>query len=93
MPVAAPKLIETIVSETSVRLLFADKPDPAEATAWVEVCAPLTDLKMPGMDRPLFDPEAAAPLHAEVQLAALRYARDVIGGETQALSELVGRNR
>ena len=30
---------------------------------------------------------------AEVRLAALRYARDVIGEETQRLSSLAGRNR
>jgi hypothetical protein len=83
------KLIETIVSETSVRMRYADDADPAKATQWIDFQVPLSDLKSPDQHNPLGDIESR--FLAELRLVALRHAREVIGAETQRLSGLVGR--
>jgi hypothetical protein len=84
------KLVETKISETTVHMRYADNPDSATATAWIDFQVPLTELKHPqNRQNQLGDPELQ--YLAEVRLAALRYARDVVGGETQRLSGLAGR--
>lgn len=84
------KLIETVVTETAVRMRYADRPQ--DATAWIDFQVPLAELVHPAQTSvPLGDPERQ--LLAEVRLAALRHVRDVIGGETQRLQELRGRTR
>jgi hypothetical protein len=82
-------LVETIVSETTVRLRYADHVDPAKATEWLDFQVPTADLKSPDQHNPLGDIESR--YLAEVRLVALRHVRDIIGAETQRLSGLVGR--
>jgi hypothetical protein len=65
--------------------------DPKEAEYWIDFQVPLDELKHPQTNNPLGDPEKQ--FLSEVRLAALRYARDVIGDETQRLSKLAGRIR
>jgi hypothetical protein len=87
-------LVETKVLEDAVQLRYADSFDPALATEWAEFRVKLSELTHPivqGTPRPLGDP--TENFVGEVQLAALRRLRDVIGAETQRLSALIGRMR
>jgi hypothetical protein len=83
------KLIETIVSATSVRMRYSNDEDAAQATQWIDFQVPIADLKGPDQHNPLGDIECR--YLAEIRLVALRYAREVIGVETQRLSNLAGR--
>jgi hypothetical protein len=85
------KLIETTILANAVHMRFADHHDPKEAEYWIDFQVPLDELKHPQTNNPLGDPEEQ--FLSEVRLAALRYARDVIGDETQRLSKLAGRIR
>ena len=93
MVTAKLSLIETTVSEYSVRMRYADKTDPTKALAWIDFCFPLGDLVHPDSrdGQPLGDPEKQ--YLGEIRLAVLRAARDLIGAEIQRLSALAGRNR
>jgi hypothetical protein len=82
------ELIETRILGDSVQMRYADHADAASAA---EPLANLTQPIVRHQVEPLGDPQAQ--FLGEVQLAALRYMRDVIGGETQGLSELIGRIR
>lgn len=89
---SAMKLIETTVLESSVQMRFADDADREKASEWIEIRVPTDSLRDPFAGAsPLGDLDKR--LLAEVRLVALRYARDVIGDETQRLSELVNRRR
>lgn len=79
-------LIETTISKTAVRMRYADNAETEMASEWLEFVVPLSPLELPR--EPLGDPKLRTL--AEVQLAALRRVRDVVGGETQRLSELAG---
>lgn len=88
------QLIETKILADSVQLRYADHADPSQATEWCDFRVSLRNLVHPlvqGQPRPLGDPQEQ--FVSEVQLAALRYMRDVIGGETQQLSALIGHIR
>lgn len=77
------KLISTTIKEASVHMRYADHADAAVATAWLEFQIPLvTERRQDGKP----------PLLAEVQVAALLYARGVIGEGTLALELLADRN-
>jgi hypothetical protein len=84
------KHLATTILETAVRMHYADNPDPTKATAWIEFQVPLANLTIPvgdGRDlEPLGDPGRL--LLAALRGAALRYAQDVLGEETQRLSGL-----
>jgi hypothetical protein len=83
-------IVQTTIGETSVQMRLADNADAQAATQWIEFCVPIAELKAPGGS-------SLGVLEgyylAELRLAALRYVRDVIGGETQRLSEFAGRIR
>ena len=85
------KLIETTVLEKMVRMRYADNVDPVKATQWIDFQVPLALLELPSVngDHPLGDPESR--YLGSIQQAALRYARDLIGAETQALADRVGQ--
>jgi hypothetical protein len=87
------KLIETAVTETAVYMRLADHADPEKAKHWIDFQVPFEKLMVPaGMgENPLGDPELRSL--AEVRLAALRYAREIIAAETQHLSGLVAHRR
>lgn len=88
------QLIETKILPEVVQIRYADNPDPTLATEWCEFRIRLVGLTHPmmrGAPQPLGPPEEQ--FVSEVQLAALRYMRDVIGEETQRLSALIGRIR
>jgi hypothetical protein len=79
------KLIETVISETSIRLRYADETDPTKAVEWVDVQFALSGLK---------NPEDAKPelqYVAELQRAALDRLQAVLSGEIQRLRSLAGR--
>lgn len=80
------KLVETKISENAVHMRYADNPDTTKVTQWVDFQVPLADLKYVdhGIERQLGKLEDR--YFVEIQLAALRYARDAIGAETQRLS-------
>ncbi len=79
------KLIATTITETAVRMRFADAEDETRATKWIDFQVPLDGLKLPS-DTGLGDPETH--FLATVRQAALRYARDIIGDETRRLASL-----
>jgi hypothetical protein len=83
------KLIKTTVSETTVRMRFADQSDAAEATQWVDFQVPLGDLRSPKGQEELGDPETR--YLAEIRLVALRFVRDAIDAETRRLAGLANR--
>jgi hypothetical protein len=83
-------LVETTIGESLVHLRFAD--DPNQSLFWIDIQVPLSELKSPNeQDQPLTNLDMQ--YLAEVRLAALQYARAIIGAETQRLSALVGRRR
>lgn len=87
------KLVVTAITETHIRMRYADSHDSAKATQWLEFQLPLAGLDVAVNSTakiPLGDPELARLV--EVHLAALRAARDVIGGETQRYSRLRDHN-
>lgn len=86
------KLVETAIFESSVKMRYADHADPLKATEWFEFRIPL-DLLVDPIDHRKKFPEVNESFVAEVRAAALRYVRDVIGGETQGLLALISQNR
>lgn len=88
------QLVETRILADSVQMRYADNADPILASEYCEFRVRLANLTHPmvqGTPQPLGFPEEQ--FVSEVQLAALRYMRDVIGGETQRLQALIGRIR
>jgi hypothetical protein len=88
------KLVETKILADAVQMRYADHADPLRAVEFCEFRVKLEGLTHPlvqGKPQPLGNPQEQ--FVAEVQLAALRYIRDVIGGETQHLQQLSGRIR
>jgi hypothetical protein len=83
-------LIETMISETAVRMRYADQPEPARATEWVDFQVKLADLMVPTDPGELLENPESHYL-ATIRLAALRRARDVIDGENERLLSLAGR--
>lgn len=79
------KLVETSVTETAVRMRFADTPDAAKAKAWVDFQVPMAELTVLS-GSPLGDPNTRR--FSLVRLAALRHARSVIAQEMKALEGL-----
>ena len=77
------KLISTTIKEATVQMRYADHANPALATAWLEFQIPF-EVTQRQDDKP--------PLLAEVQVAALLYARGIIAAETRALEPLADRN-
>ena len=85
------QLVETKISGTMVHMRCADNPDSAKAIQWIDFQVPLALLELPSSqgDHPLGNPESR--YLGSIQQAALRYARDLIGAETQALADRVGQ--
>jgi hypothetical protein len=83
--------VETTISETTIRIRYADHSDPAQATNWFAFEVPIgPDLMLPNHTggRDIALGELPTRLFASIQLAALRYVRDAIGEETQRLAGL-----
>jgi hypothetical protein len=85
------KLIETIVTTTSVRMRYADNADAAKASQWVDFQVPLADLKHPENQLEMNPEKLESQLLAEIHQAALRCARDALNNEMRRLSGLRGR--
>ena len=83
------KLIETRIAGKAVRMRFADRDDPKEASEWIEF---QVSPEYVVMGHNLFDDPDRLFL-AEAHLAALRRARDVIGDEISRLSTLSNQLR
>jgi hypothetical protein len=85
------QLVETKISETTVQMRYADNPDSAKATVWIDFQVPLKDLTLPDADQeyPLGDIEIR--YLGSIRQAALRYARELIGEETQRLASHIKR--
>lgn len=82
--------IETTISAATIRMRYANDPDPVRATEWFAFEVPVGSLKLPvegGPEPALGDPESRHL--AAIRLAALRYVRDAIGDETRRLAHLV----
>lgn len=76
------RLIETVVSGTSIRMRFADQTNPADAKEWIEFQVPLSPLKLLNQNTeeiPL-GPVEKRSLEL-VREAALRYVQNVISEE------------
>jgi hypothetical protein len=90
----AMKLISTSLTETSIRMRYADHADPTKATQWFDFQVPLTELVDPRSrgsqtPDPLGDPNQE--YLGAVRLAALRYVRNLVGDETQRLTAVGNR--
>jgi hypothetical protein len=81
------KLVETKISGATVRMRYADHPDSALATQWIDFQVPIAVLMASDQRTPLGDVEER--YLAETHLAGLRHAREIIGAETQRLAQLV----
>lgn len=75
-------LIETTISEKSVRMRYANNADPIEATEWIEIQVPISGLKT-NADNTVDDPQTKRL--AIIQRAALRYVQEILSGESQGL--------
>jgi hypothetical protein len=74
------KLIETTISETTIRMQYADDPDPEKAQEWLDFQVPLKGMELPS--GPLGDSrERSLRL---IQAAALRKVRDLVDDEIRA---------
>jgi hypothetical protein len=87
------KLVETTISETTVRLRYANENEAAKSTEWIDIQVPLAELLVPHTHQPTKIGNPEPYFVAEVRLAALHYVRDVIGAEIQRLGVVAGRNR
>jgi hypothetical protein len=76
------KLIETTISETTIRMQYADDPDPEKAQEWLDFQVPLPSLMLP---RSEVLGETRERTLRQVRLAALRYVQDVIAAEIDGL--------
>jgi hypothetical protein len=85
------KLIETKILANAVYMRLADDTDPQKADYWIEFQVPLDELKLAGIAGEEELGEIERRFVGSVRLAALRYARDLLGEETQALSSRIGR--
>jgi hypothetical protein len=83
------KIVETTVTEETVRVRIANNADPTKATRWVDIQAPVSDLTV-GHEAPLGIVKIRRL--AAIHQAVLRYARDAIDAEIDALEALDGRN-
>ena len=81
-------IVETKISETSVRLRYADNADPAKATQWMDFQFPLGDL-LNSEKKPFADLQLE--FLVEVQRGVLRQARDLVGAEMKRIADLAGR--
>ena len=83
------KIVETTISETSIRMRYADSSDPLKATEWIDFQLKLSELKRPSGTK-LGEPE---PLHlAELRRAALQCVQDLLDNEIRRLRESSNRN-
>ena len=81
------KLVETSISESAIRLRYADHSDPAQATEWIDLQVKLAPLLDPSdKKQPLGPPERH--FLGGVQLAALFQAQDAINTEIRRLREI-----
>ncbi len=83
------KLVETTVTETTIRLLLADNPDPALTASWIECQLPMASLKL-GSGTAIGDPNIRRL--ALVHQAALHEARNAITAEIRRLEGLASSN-
>jgi hypothetical protein len=79
------KLVETAIRPTVVRLRYADDDDQSRAMEWIDFQFIAASLKHPKTDAVLGD--LGPRFLLEIQGAALRRARDVIGAEIQRLRD------
>jgi hypothetical protein len=77
------KLIGTTIASDCVRMRYADDPDPAKATNWLDFSVSVSDLLAPQSMSPL-GPILDRHL-VVIQQAALRAARRAIDAETAVL--------
>lgn len=82
------KLVQTMLTETAVRMRYADHADPAQAKEWIDFQWKLADLKDHG-NRSLGDPELL--YLAELHRAALLQVRDAASAEIQRISKKADR--
>ena len=85
------KLLETTLTETTVRLRYADHSDPAKAVQWIDFQVSLEGLTLPlprGSEDLGDDPNTR--ILAEVRLAALLRARALIAAESQHFESFRG---
>jgi hypothetical protein len=86
------ELIETTISEDSVRMCFANEQEPSKATGWIDFQVPLHGLNSPtSANTVLGDPQLR--FLEEIQRAALRYVRDAITDEIDVRVSLANRRR
>jgi hypothetical protein len=76
------KLIETTVSEKTVRLRLADKAEPAEATEWLDVQMRHQDLKLPSGT---VVPRIRAQALGALEIAALDHVLRIVQREIERL--------
>jgi hypothetical protein len=85
------QLIETKILQNAVYMRLADDPEPQKAAHWIEFRAPLDELLFAtfSADVPLGDIEKR--YLGSVRQSALRYARDKLSEEIQAIANRIGR--
>jgi hypothetical protein len=80
------KHVETRISETTVRMRYADDPDPVKVTHWLDFRVALNDLQVPDQNGMHALGDLERRYLASIRLGALRYARGVIDDEIRALA-------
>ncbi len=77
MQIQRTTITEIEAEQSQVEMVLADQVDIADATEYVTLKVTVS--------------HKAEPLLAQVQLAALQYARDALGAQTQAFAPRVNR--
>jgi hypothetical protein len=78
------KLVETKISEIAVHMRYADNPDSAKATTWVDFQVPIAGLRDGVEHRQSPLDQLEKRFLGSIQEAALLYVQDVIAKEIRA---------
>ena len=84
------KLIETNITQNTVKIRYEDTQSPSNPESWVELQVPLNKLKLPS-DTPLGNPKSH--YLATIREVALRYVRDAFDAEIGRLATLRNQGR
>jgi hypothetical protein len=84
------KIVQTLISETSILVRYADESDPAKAQSWMEFSFPLAHLARPNTGGTTLG-DLELRLLEEIHGAVLLHARNAIDIEIARLQQIGGR--
>jgi hypothetical protein len=88
----AMQLVQTNFSADFVRMRYANNPDLALATEWIDFQVPMAELRLPS-DHAQGLGDLDTLMIGEFHLAALRHAREALAAETQRLARFASHKQ